>query len=74
VYDDAGLPRPYNTTYADGGQIAPDDLASIYPILDELEVAFSWEQGDLMLLDNFYTFHGRGAYTGHRDVQVALLG
>ncbi|MDB5447831.1 MAG: syringomycin synthesis regulator SyrP, partial [Phenylobacterium sp.] len=42
VYDDAGLPRPYNTTYADGGQIAPDDLASIYPILDELEVAFSW--------------------------------
>ena len=29
--------------------------------------------GDLLLVDNFVTGHGRNAYTGVRDVQVALL-
>lgn len=67
-------PRPYETTYGDGGPIAHDELMAVYPLLECLEVAFPWQNGDLMLLDNFYVFHGRGAYTGHRDVQVALLG
>jgi len=65
---------PYNTTYGDGGAIDPDDLAPLYPLLASLEVAFPWRKGDLMLLDNFYVFHGRNPFTGHRDVQVALLG
>jgi alpha-ketoglutarate-dependent taurine dioxygenase len=67
-------PRPYNTTFGDGGRIDPDDLAPLYPLLTSLEVAFPWRRGDLMLLDNFYVFHGRNPFTGHRDVQVALLG
>jgi alpha-ketoglutarate-dependent taurine dioxygenase len=67
-------PRPYHTTYGDGGEIAPADLMPVYPLLESLEVAFPWRDGDLMILDNFYTFHGRNPYTGHRDVQVALLG
>jgi len=67
-------PRPYHTTYGDGGAIDPADLMPVYPLLESLEVAFPWRNGDLMLLDNFYTFHGRNPYTGHRDVQVALLG
>ncbi len=70
----ADNPRPYRTTYADGGEIAYEDLMALYPLLESLEVAFPWRAGDLMLLDNFYVFHGRGAYTGNRDVQVALLG
>ena len=70
----AGVPRPYSTTYGDGGAIGADDLMPVYPLLDSLEVAFPWRNGDLMLLDNFYTFHGRNPYTGHRDIQVALLG
>ena len=67
-------PHPYRTTYGDGGEIAIEDLMPLYPLLASLEVAFPWRQGDLMILDNFYTFHGRNPYTGHRDVQVALLG
>jgi alpha-ketoglutarate-dependent taurine dioxygenase len=67
-------PRPYATTFGDGGPIALEDLAPLYPLLDEIEVGFPWRNGDLMLLDNFYVFHGRSPYTGHRDVQVALLG
>jgi len=74
VYDATGATRPYTATYGDGAAFDPDDLAAIYPILDEIEVAFPWRNGDLMLLDNFHVFHGRNPFTGHRDVQVALLG
>lgn len=69
-----GVPRPYHTTYGDGTDFDPEDVMALYPILDRLEVDYAYEQGDLMLLDNFYVFHGRSAYTGPRDVQVALLG
>jgi hypothetical protein len=69
-----GVPRPYHTTFGDGTPFAAEDVMALYPILDRLEVDFAYQQGDLMLLDNFYVFHGRSAFTGHRDVQVALLG
>jgi alpha-ketoglutarate-dependent taurine dioxygenase len=65
---------PYQTTYADGGAIPLDKVEALYPILEELAVAFPWRAGDVMLVDNLHTFHGRNAYTGRRDVQVALLG
>jgi len=68
------LTRPYDTTFGDGEPFDPADVQSLYPILDRLEVDFAWRNGDLMLLDNFYTFHGRSPFTGDRDVQVALIG
>ena len=42
-------------------------------MLNGLIVRFPWSHGDVMLLDNFLTAHGRNSYTGKRDVQVALL-
>ena len=67
-------PPPYATTFGDGGRIAIEQLKPMYELAASIEVAFSWQAGDLMLLDNFYAFHGRNSYVGHRDVQVALLG
>ena len=69
-----GRALPYVTTFGDGGPIAPEQAEGLFPVLEQLEVAFPWRRGDLMLLDNFQTFHGRNPYTGGRDVQVALLG
>ena len=69
----AEMPRIL-TASAEIALSAPEDVMRLYPLLASLEVAFPWRQGDLMILDNFYTFHGRNPYTGHRDVQVALLG
>ncbi|MBV9993779.1 MAG: TauD/TfdA family dioxygenase [Caulobacteraceae bacterium] len=66
-------PLPYVTTFADGGPIAEADVAAVRQTLAGLQVAFPWRQGDLMLIDNFLTFHGRSPYAGRRDVQVALL-
>ncbi|MBV9510691.1 MAG: TauD/TfdA family dioxygenase [Caulobacteraceae bacterium] len=69
----ADHPLPYVTTFADGGPIPNEAVAAIRQTLAGLEVAFPWRKGDLMLLDNFLTFHGRSPFTGRRDVQVALL-
>ncbi|MDO7842298.1 TauD/TfdA family dioxygenase [Sphingomonas immobilis] len=66
-------PRPYLTTYGDGGAIPEDFVAALYPILSRNTVAFPWSHGDILLIDNFRTAHGRNAFTGLRDVQVALL-
>ena len=70
----AEAPPPYATTFGDGGAIAIEPLKPMYELAESIAVAFSWQAGDLMLLDNFYVFHGRNSYTGQRDVQVALLG
>jgi len=66
-------PRAYATTYGDGSPIATADLDALYPLIGGLTVVFPWSSGDVLLLDNFLTAHGRNAYTGRRDVQVALL-
>lgn len=67
-------PLPYVTTYGDGTPIAAEHVSSLYPLLRDQTVVFAWSHGDVLLIDNFLTAHGRGAFTGLRDVQVALLG
>lgn len=66
-------PYSYRTTFGDGGVIADDDIAALYPLLDKITIAIPWQHGDVMLLDNFYTAHGRNPFTGQRAVHVALL-
>jgi alpha-ketoglutarate-dependent taurine dioxygenase len=69
----SGHPRPNETWFGDGGEIDPADIDAVYDALDAVAVAFPWEAGDVMVLDNVLTAHGRNSYTGERDVQVALL-
>jgi hypothetical protein len=67
-------PRPWDTRYGDRSLIDPADVDSLYDLIDESIVAFPWQHGDVMFLDNINTAHGRNPYTGTRNVQVALLG
>lgn len=66
--------RPYRTTYGDGGEIAQADLDALSDALETLTLAIRWKEGDLMLIDNIMTGHGRAPYEGKRNIQVALLG
>jgi alpha-ketoglutarate-dependent taurine dioxygenase len=68
-----GHSRPNETWFGDGGEIDPADIDAVYDALDAVAVAFPWQAGDVMVLDNVLTAHGRNPYTGDRDVQVALL-
>lgn len=68
-----GRRRPYEVCFGDGGAIALERVMALQEVLRAVTTAFAWQTGDVMLIDNVETFHGRNPYTGHRDVQVALL-
>ncbi|HSF39385.1 MAG TPA: TauD/TfdA family dioxygenase [Thermoanaerobaculia bacterium] len=38
----------------------------------ETSVAFPWQRGDALLLDNFLTSHGREPFSGPRRIVVAM--
>jgi alpha-ketoglutarate-dependent taurine dioxygenase len=63
-----------NATYGDGGEIDEEDLDAVFTAFEDLAITIRWQDGDLMLIDNIMTAHGRNPYEGERDIQVALLG
>ncbi|WP_199154035.1 TauD/TfdA family dioxygenase [Chromobacterium sp. ASV23] len=65
--------RPYEVRLGDGTPITLDEIAPIYDALDAEEIAFPWQRGDLLLLDNIAVAHGRNPFKGSRDIQVALF-
>jgi len=72
TYADAAS-RPYQVNWGNGDPIEADAIAPLYAALDRLAVAFPWRVGDVMLVDNFSTAHGRNPYRGTRNVQVMMF-
>jgi alpha-ketoglutarate-dependent taurine dioxygenase len=68
-----GRPQPYGVRFGDGGAIPIEDVNAMMPLLNGETIAVPWQHADILMIDNILTFHGRNSYTGHRDVQVALL-
>lgn len=63
---------PYKTFYGDGTEIPPEIIAKVHKAYDAEEVAFRWQHGDVLLLDNMSIAHGRRPYTGERLIGVAM--
>ena len=63
---------PRNSYFGDGGQIAEPLLARIRHAYDAELVHFTWERGDVLLVDNMLVSHGREPFTGRRQVLVAM--
>jgi alpha-ketoglutarate-dependent taurine dioxygenase len=63
---------PRNVYYGDGGALDPLALAEIRNVLDDAEVSFSWQAGDVLVLDNMLAAHGRAPFRGERRVAVAM--
>lgn len=70
LYQNDELPR--NSYYGDGKPIETNALDEIRRAYDELAVTTGWQQGDLVLVDNMLTAHGRTPYQGARKILVAM--
>lgn len=63
---------PFNTAFGDGERLSSQDLADIRAAYDAATVRQPWEPGDLMLVDNILTAHGRDPFRGDRRIVVAM--
>jgi alpha-ketoglutarate-dependent taurine dioxygenase len=63
---------PRHCYYGDGSPIEDSVMAEILGVYRDLEVTYTWQKGDLMLVDNVLTAHGRRPYSGTRLQLVAL--
>lgn len=69
AYGEENLPR--NVYFADGSPIEDAMLDEVMRVYDEQATVFPWCEGDVLLLDNMLTAHGRKAFVGDRKVEVA---
>lgn len=64
--------RLHEISFADGKQIPRADLYHILDVLNENTVAYPWQRGDVMVLDNILSMHGRAPFAGPRRILTAL--
>jgi amino acid adenylation domain-containing protein len=63
---------PFNTFYGDGSEIEADVLAEIRAAYASETIAFPWQKGDILMLDNMLVAHGREPFSGPRKILVAM--
>lgn len=63
---------PRNAFYGDGSPIEESALEEIRRVYEQESVVFPWQTGDVLLLDNMLTAHGRRPFKGARKVVVAM--
>ncbi|HEV7906269.1 MAG TPA: TauD/TfdA family dioxygenase [Pyrinomonadaceae bacterium] len=63
---------PFNTFYGDGSEIEASVLDEIRAAYRAESTSFSWQENDLLLIDNVLTSHSREPYVGARKILVAM--
>ncbi|WP_242071964.1 non-ribosomal peptide synthetase [Nostoc sp. FACHB-110] len=63
---------PRNVYYGDGTPIEASVIAEINEIYRQCSTSFSWQQQDILMLDNILVAHARNPYVGSRKIVVAL--
>lgn len=65
---------PRDCRYGDGGPIPHEVMLHILDVYRRLERRFPWHAGDLLVIDNVATAHGRAAFQGERRHLAAFAG
>jgi len=63
---------PFDTYFGDGTPITYQEYSEIKSAYEKQKVLFPWNAGDVLLLDNMLTAHGRSPYKGERQIVVAI--
>ncbi len=63
---------PFNTAFGNGDPIGADVVQVINETYEAHTVGESWQAGDLLVVDNIRTAHGREPFEGPREIVVAL--
>jgi alpha-ketoglutarate-dependent taurine dioxygenase len=70
MYGEDGL--PFNTRFGNGDAIGADVVQVINEAYEAHTAREPWQAGDLMLVDNVRTAHGKEPFQGPREVVVAM--
>jgi hypothetical protein len=70
TFAEEDLPR--NVYFADGTAIESEMVDEILKVYEQHAVTFPWRAGDVLLIDNMLTAHGRNPFQGKRRVVVGM--
>lgn len=59
--------------YGDNSPISNEDMEVVIRLSDLLTFDVPWQNGDIVLVDNFMTMHGRRPFEGQRRVLASLV-
>ena len=62
----------HNCRYGDDSEIAEADLDTIRDIVNKERVFFKWKKGDVLMMDNLISLHGRAPFSGERSILVTM--
>lgn len=63
---------PNNTYYGDGSPIEPEVLDALRAAYQQETIVFTWQKGDILMLDNMLTAHARDPFEGPRKILTAM--
>ena len=63
---------PRNAYFGDGSDIDAQALEEIRQGYQHETVTFSWQQGDILMLDNMLAAHGRASFVAPRKILVGM--
>ncbi|MEH2037881.1 TauD/TfdA family dioxygenase [Nostoc sp.] len=63
---------PTNTYYGDGSVIEPEVLEHLRQAYQQQMVSFTWEEGDVLMLDNMLAIHARNPFVAPRKILVGM--
>lgn len=73
LVDEFGRDRlPFNTSLGDGHRLTEEELRTVQAAYEAATVREPWQPGDLLVVDNVLTCHGRDAFQGDRKIVVAM--